>query len=99
MPSTDIGCSPVLAQERRIRGCKSRERGSSWELTFMMPQRWAQVNEVLQRAMPLAPEKRTAFLDEACAADDSLRQEVVPGQWKAGCSTVYDQLRERVALN
>ena len=42
----------------------------------MIPERWAQVNDVLHRAMQLAPERRAAFLDAACAADGSLRHEV-----------------------
>jgi serine/threonine protein kinase len=42
----------------------------------MTPERWAQVNDVLQRAMELRPERRTAFLDDACVADPSLRHEV-----------------------
>jgi serine/threonine protein kinase len=42
----------------------------------MTPERWAQVNDVLHRAMQLASERRAPFLDEACAADDSLRREV-----------------------
>jgi Tol biopolymer transport system component len=42
----------------------------------MTPERWAQVNEVLHRAMQIAPEKRGDYLDRACAADASLRREV-----------------------
>src|SRR5215472_3216455 len=42
----------------------------------MTPERWVQVNDVLQRAMQLSPEKRTAFLDSACASDPSLRLKV-----------------------
>ncbi|HKV82549.1 MAG TPA: protein kinase [Candidatus Sulfotelmatobacter sp.] len=42
----------------------------------MTPERWAQVNEVLQRAFELAPEKRAGYLDSTCAADASLRREV-----------------------
>ena len=42
----------------------------------MTPERWAQVNDVLHRAMQLAPEGRAAFLDGACAGDDLLRREV-----------------------
>jgi eukaryotic-like serine/threonine-protein kinase len=42
----------------------------------MTPERWAQVNEVLQRAMQLAPEKQAAFLDGTCGSDESLRREV-----------------------
>jgi eukaryotic-like serine/threonine-protein kinase len=42
----------------------------------MTPERWAQVNDVLHRAMQLTPESRAAFLDTACTGDDSLRCEV-----------------------
>ena len=42
----------------------------------MTPERWAEVNDVLQRAMQLAPENRPAFLDSACASDPPLRREV-----------------------
>ncbi len=42
----------------------------------MTPERWAEVNDVLQRAMQLVPEQRSAYLDSACASDASLRQEV-----------------------
>jgi len=42
----------------------------------MTPERWAQVNEMLHRAMQLAPEKQAAFLDGACGSDESLRREV-----------------------
>jgi eukaryotic-like serine/threonine-protein kinase len=42
----------------------------------MTPDRWAEVNDVLHRAMQLAPERRAAFLDGACASDASLRREV-----------------------
>jgi serine/threonine protein kinase/Tfp pilus assembly protein PilF len=42
----------------------------------MTPERWAQVNDVLHRAMQLVPERRAPFLDGACASDDSLRHEV-----------------------
>jgi len=52
------------------------ERRIGLESTSMTPERWAQANDVLQRAMELTPERRTAFLDDACAADPSLRHEV-----------------------
>ena len=42
----------------------------------MTPEQWAQVNDLLHEAMQLAPERRAAFLDEACASDASLRHEV-----------------------
>lgn len=42
----------------------------------MTPEKWQQVKEIFQSAIELAPEKREAFLDAACAGDDSLRREV-----------------------
>ena len=42
----------------------------------MTPERWQQVRDVLVRALEMAPEQRSAFLDRACSLDQSLRQEV-----------------------
>jgi Tol biopolymer transport system component len=42
----------------------------------MTPERWQQIREVLEKALELAPEQRSAFLGRACASDTSLRQEV-----------------------
>src|SRR6516162_6522209 len=42
----------------------------------MTPERWEQVREVLGQVLELAPEKRSEFLDDACANDTSLRGEV-----------------------
>ena len=42
----------------------------------MTPERWRQVDRVLQEAMALEAEPRAAYLDEACAGDEPLRQEV-----------------------
>jgi len=39
-------------------------------------QRWESVKEILHQAMQLSPERRSAFLDEACASDASLRSEL-----------------------
>jgi len=40
------------------------------------PHRWQAIEETLQRALDLAPERRPAFLDQACAGDAELRREV-----------------------
>jgi eukaryotic-like serine/threonine-protein kinase len=40
------------------------------------PERWQQIREVLEKALSLTPEQRSAFLGRACASDASLRQEV-----------------------
>src|SRR5262245_30373853 len=42
----------------------------------MSDKRWERVEEIFHRAVELALEARSAFLDEACAADQSLRREV-----------------------
>lgn len=42
----------------------------------MTPERWEQIRDVLEKALELAPNERSAFLDEACSSDPSLRQEV-----------------------
>jgi predicted Ser/Thr protein kinase len=42
----------------------------------MKSERWRQVDELFARALERAPAERAAFLDAACAADPSLRQEV-----------------------
>lgn len=42
----------------------------------MTPERWEQIRDVLEKALELAPEERSAFLDSACSSDSSLRQEV-----------------------
>src|SRR5271170_1722921 len=42
----------------------------------MTPERWQQIHDVLEKALELAPEERSAFLNQACSSDPSLRQEV-----------------------
>jgi serine/threonine protein kinase/tetratricopeptide (TPR) repeat protein len=42
----------------------------------MTPERWQQIQDVLEKALQLAPGQRSAFLDRACSSDPSLRQEV-----------------------
>ena len=42
----------------------------------MDPQRWKQVDDVLQSVLDRAPEERDAFLREACAGDEALEREV-----------------------
>lgn len=42
----------------------------------MTPERRNQIDKLLQRTLDLAPPRRAAFLDEACAGDVSLRREV-----------------------
>src|SRR6266508_1418214 len=42
----------------------------------MKPERLQRSDEILQGALELRPEDRAAFLDEACAGDEALRQRV-----------------------
>jgi hypothetical protein len=42
----------------------------------MMRERWEKVAELFEGAVSRSPEERAAFLDEACASDESLRREV-----------------------
>ena len=42
----------------------------------MTPERWQQVERLYQAALEREPSQRAAFLEEACAGDEELRQEV-----------------------
>ena len=42
----------------------------------MEPNRWQQVDKLLELALEQKPEKRVGFLDKACADDEELRREV-----------------------
>jgi eukaryotic-like serine/threonine-protein kinase len=42
----------------------------------MKPERWHQIDKLLDSALKFAPDQWAAFLDEACAADEELRKEV-----------------------
>ena len=42
----------------------------------MTPERWQQIDKLLGQALEHAPDRRAAFLDEACLGDAGLRQEV-----------------------
>jgi len=42
----------------------------------MTPERWEQIRDVLEEALELAPEQRSAYLDGACSSDPALRKEV-----------------------
>ena len=59
----------------------------------MTPERWAEVNDVLQQAMQLAPADRAPYLDHACASDEELRREVeslLSANEQAGSSFLRD---------
>jgi serine/threonine protein kinase len=42
----------------------------------MTPERWQQIDTLLEQALELEPGRRTVFLDEACQGDTALRLEV-----------------------
>ncbi|MFL6194842.1 MAG: serine/threonine protein kinase, partial [Thermoanaerobaculia bacterium] len=42
----------------------------------MTPERWQKIKTVLEDALEREKGERTAFLDDACAGDDELREEV-----------------------
>ncbi|HMX26969.1 MAG TPA: protein kinase, partial [Blastocatellia bacterium] len=42
----------------------------------MAPKRWAQIDQMLEKALERPVAERTAFLDEACGGDAELRREV-----------------------
>jgi eukaryotic-like serine/threonine-protein kinase len=42
----------------------------------MKPERWQQIDNLLEQALESEPDRRATFLDEACNGDAALRQEV-----------------------
>jgi serine/threonine protein kinase len=51
--------------------------GHSLSITvFMKPERWQQIDELLQSALAQAPAERPGFLAQACSGDEPLRREV-----------------------
>ena len=42
----------------------------------MNEDRWQRIEEIFHRAIELAPDARSAFLNDACGRDQSLRSEV-----------------------
>ena len=42
----------------------------------MNPGRWEQIDQLLQSALSRPPAERSAFVDQACAGDESLRREI-----------------------
>ena len=41
----------------------------------MTPERWQEIEAVLQGALDRPPPERASFLDEACAGDEELKEE------------------------
>lgn len=52
------------------------DRPSKRNQQAMTPQRWQQIKQLLTEALELEPQRRAAWLDQACAGDDELRREV-----------------------
>ena len=42
----------------------------------MNPERWNRIDQLLDAALELSPDKRAAFLDQACAGDEEMRKEL-----------------------
>jgi serine/threonine-protein kinase len=42
----------------------------------MTPERWKQIDQIFEAALELSIDKRSGFLEQACAGDDELRKEV-----------------------
>jgi hypothetical protein len=42
----------------------------------MKPERWKQIDELLDAALQLDPEKRAVFLEQACANDEDLKKKI-----------------------
>jgi serine/threonine protein kinase len=42
----------------------------------MTPERWQHIDKLLEEALELATNERAAFLDRACAGDESLRRKI-----------------------
>ncbi|MBA3558421.1 MAG: serine/threonine protein kinase [Gemmatimonadaceae bacterium] len=59
------------------------------------PERWAQIEAVLDGALELAPRERTVFLEEACTGDAVLRAEVE--RLLRSCDVAQDFLEEPAA--
>jgi hypothetical protein len=45
--------------------------------TIMSPQRWQQINQLFEQALPLPLEQRADFLAQACGTDEELRREIL----------------------
>ena len=42
----------------------------------MTPERWTEIEELFHRAAESEPQQRKAILDDACASDSELREQV-----------------------
>ena len=46
------------------------------EIQTVNPERWKQIDEILQQALSQLPANRETFLNQTCAGDTELRREV-----------------------
>ena len=42
----------------------------------MTPERWEKIGQLCAPALEMTPDKRAAFLEQACAGDEELRREI-----------------------
>src|SRR5262245_17298650 len=61
----------------------------------MNPERWRQIDQLLEATLDRKPEERAAFLADACAGDDSLRLEVESLLQSDEATESFDALAER----
>ena len=74
------GVGKFVEQSERMRAASqaqlsSKSIGNRQSLMPMTPERWQQVEEVLQGALDRAPRERAAFLEQACWGDAELQSE------------------------
>lgn len=66
----------------------------------MTPERWKQIDQIFEAALELSVDKRSMFLEQACAGDDELRKEVetlLSSEHQAGSS--IDRSPKLIAAN
>src|SRR5437773_11908158 len=72
MPETVSADSGARMDHGQSLALSRAERGRN----LMKAERWKQVNDLFQSAVERAPDKRAAFLDEACQGDEPMRRDV-----------------------
>jgi len=65
-----------LTSPRRIVSRGTRHSPLVTDYCFMDPERWQQIDKLLEQALDQKPDRRAVFLDEACNGDAALRREV-----------------------
>jgi hypothetical protein len=51
-------------------------QGAAKKGSTLSPERWKQVEELVYAALDCEPDRRSAFLEEACGGDEELRRKV-----------------------